>query len=229
MSGCLVTPQFAKRDDLYRCLPFEKFNWLEHGFSTRNALLPASITTLKQIHSANVLNVRGLQDRVAEGDALVSNELSNRVGVRTADCVPILLADPATHAVAAIHAGWRGTAATIAQRTVDELAAHFGTKPGNVHAAIGPAIRVCCYEVGEEVALQFRHLFPEWEYRLVDEDRWRLDLIEANRRILAAAGVPADQIYDSGLCTCCGAAEFHSFRRDATDPGRMVSFIGRNG
>jgi polyphenol oxidase len=227
MPACLAAPQFLKRGDWYRCLPFEEFNWLEHAFSTRNASLPTSITTLKQIHSANVLNVRGLQDRAAEGDALVSNELRNRIGVRTADCVPILLADPATHAVAAIHAGWRGTAASIARRTVNELAAQFGTKAGNVHAAIGPAIRVCCYEVGEEVALQFRPLFPEWDCWAVD-DHWRLDLIEANRRILEASGVPGDQIYDSGLCTHCCAAEFHSFRRDPADGGRMVSFIVRN-
>jgi polyphenol oxidase len=228
MPACLATPQFAKRGELYRCLSFEEFRWLEHGFSTRKMSLPASITTLRQIHSANVLNVRGLDDRAAEGDALVSNELRKRIGVRTADCVPILMADPATHAVAAIHAGWRGTAAAIARRTLDELAAEFGTKPDDVHAAIGPAIRVCCYEVGAEVALQFRHLFPEWQYWAVDEDRWRLDLIEANRRILAAAGVPSDQIHDCGLCTRCCAPEFHSFRRDPTDPGRMVSFIGRN-
>jgi polyphenol oxidase len=81
--------------------------------------------------------------------------------------------------------------------------------------------------VGEEVALQFRPLFPEWDCWAVD-DHWRLDLIEANRRILEASGVPGDQIYDSGLCTHCCAAEFHSFRRDPADGGRMVSFIVRN-
>jgi len=75
--------------------------------------------------------------------------------------------------------------------------------------------------------LQFRHLFPEWDCRAVD-DSWRLDLIEANRRVLEASGVPGDQIYESGLCTHCCAAEFHSFRRDPADGGRMVSFIARN-
>jgi len=228
MPACPASSQFTKRSALYRCIPFGNFDWLEHGFSTRSASPTGSIVTLKQVHSAAVRNATRLRDRAAEGDALISNERGTWVGVRTADCVPILLADPATHAVAAIHAGWRGTAAAIAQRTVEQLAAEFGSKPGNLHAAIGPAIRVCCYEVGEEVAARFRQLFPEGLQSTGNKGRTLLDLIDANRRILIRAGVFGEQIYDSGLCTCCCAEEFHSFRRDPNDTGRMVSFIGRS-
>jgi len=146
--------------------------------------------------------------------------------VRTADCVPILLADPTLRTVAAIHAGWRGTAAEIVRHAVEGLRTEFGTNVNHLHAAIGPSIRACCYEVGTEVAEQFRRIFPEWPVH-VEEARTMLDLVEANRRILVGSGVPQSQIYDSGLCTVCCPAEFHSFRRDPRDRGRMVAFIRR--
>jgi YfiH family protein len=241
MPSCHAAPHFARRGDFYRCVPFEAFGWLTHGFSTRDARLPDGITTLRQVHSTSVRNAVGLADRAAEGDALISNGVGTFVGVRTADCVPILLADPETRAVAAIHAGWRGSSAEIARHTVECLYKEFGTEPAHVHAAFGPSIRVCCYEVGREVAEQFRGIFPQFAFNdgsVPEPGRHRekavfqrssimLDLVEANRRILIATGVPENQIYDSGLCTACCPALFHSYRRDPRDPGRMVAFIGR--
>jgi hypothetical protein len=227
MPSCHAAPQFARRGNVYRCIAFEEFEWLSHGFSTRDAQLPGGIITLKQVHSAHVRNAAGIADRAVEGDALISNEGGTLVGVRTADCVPILLADPETRAVAAVHAGWRGTAAALVRSTVEHLHKEFGSDPIHLRAAIGPSIRVCCYEVGPEVAENFRPVFPEWNIGNGRRGRTMLDLVEANTRILLEAGIPCEQIYDSGLCTFCCPAEFHSYRRDPCDTGRMVAFVGR--
>lgn len=126
MSGEAVDSQHFQKDNsgIYRCIPFECFDWLEHGFSTRHAsafLASHPVTTLRQIHSAEVWNAHALLDRCHEGDALITNEPAKRIGVRTADCVPILMADPNTRAVAAVHAGWRGTVAKLAMRTIERL------------------------------------------------------------------------------------------------------------
>lgn len=212
------------RGGIYRCVPFEQFKWLDHGFSTRGSTgLPAPITTLKQIHSGLVRDARDLGDRCAEGDALVSNGAGKSIGIRTADCVPILLVDARLRAVAAIHAGWRGTSANIVGRTVERLIELFRTNPDDVYAAIGPAIGACCYQVAHDVAVQFTNVLPG----LVGDGEGRvlLDLPEVNRRLLLAAGVPGAQIYGSGLCTFCNFDDFFSYRRDRAEPGRMISFV----
>jgi polyphenol oxidase len=220
-----VKPAFVKGgDEIYRFVLFESLGWIAHGFGTRRSggfIEP--VTTLRQIHSADVLNAAGLEDRACEGDALVSNQPGRRIGVRTADCVPILLADSETRSVAAIHAGWRGTVARIVRLTLERMKRDFGTRPESVLAAIGPSIGVCCYEVGPEVKAQFADLSSN----LSEKGRLTIDLVEANRRILIAAGVPATQIYSANLCTRCHTEEFFSYRRDPQDPGRMVSFITR--
>jgi YfiH family protein len=127
--------------------------------------------------------------------------------------VPILLVDERRRAVAAVHAGWRGTAARIAPGVVSAMAERFGTDPGDLHAAIGPGIGKCCYEVGPEVTAHFG-----------EQRRAHIDLGEANRRQLLAAGVRADRIHASNLCTRC-IDQFHSFRRDGAT-GRQYTFAG---
>ena len=124
------------------------FSWLRHGFGLRDSVLPPLLTTAKQIHSAKVLDACGRKgDQIGEGDAIVSSEPGVAIGIRTADCVPILVADRETRIVACIHAGWRGTAANIVGATVEVLRSR-GSKPENLHVAIGPSIGSCCYEVG---------------------------------------------------------------------------------
>lgn len=215
-------------DGIYRCDAFQKFLWQEHGFGTRNAH-PSPDVLLRQIHSDVVVNANHLrpteEPELPEGDALISDLKGQSIGVRTADCVPILLLDSKCRAIAAIHAGWRGAAAELTKRTVSALVDAFGTDPGNLYAAIGPCIRSCCYEVGEEVAKRFSAQFPEWG----DEEklRWKLDLPEANRRQLLASGVKEDRIFDCCLCTTCLPEQFYSYRREPQNPGRMISFIGR--
>jgi YfiH family protein len=188
--------------------------WLEHGFGTRQSVSETvTSAAIRQIHSNLVLSVD--QPGVAgDADALVTRKRGLALSVRTADCYPILIADPVTRSIAAIHAGWRGTAERIVQRTIVHMHLAFGTDAADLHAAIGPGIGVCCYEVGAEVALRFGA-----------EGRARIDLAEANRRQLVESGVPAAQIHSIGRCTRCEPELFHSYRRDGGQAGRMTSFI----
>lgn len=194
----------------------EQLPWLRHGFGTRSSPLNQDgMASLKQIHSAVVLVADRLEGCVGEGDALLTAEAGCTISVRTADCFPILLVDRAQRVVAAVHAGWRGTAAGIAAEAVHQMQFTFGTRPEDVLAAIGPGIGACCYEVGEDVARQF------------DRGRTgRLDLASHNIRQLESAGVPAGQIDYQATCTFCNAAQFYSWRRDKDMSARMISYVG---
>ena len=203
---------------VYRASQLDELPWLVHGFGTRHADIPGlfgNLASLKQIHSADCVAAGGRAGELGRGDALLEDTPGSVVAVKTADCIPILLADERRRAVAAVHAGWRGTVARIAQRALEAMRERFGTEPGDVRAAIGPGIGKCCYEVGPDVAEQFG-----------ERGRARIDLAAANRDQLQAAGVPGDHIYVAALCTMCNAAEFHSFRRDKESAGRLYSFIG---
>ncbi|MFL6354251.1 MAG: peptidoglycan editing factor PgeF [Bryobacteraceae bacterium] len=210
-------------DGIYRCDALQEFVWQTHGFGTRQANPQADIT-LRQIHSDRVLNAHAVRDREAEGDALVTDEIGKSIGVRTADCVAILVLDCRNRALAAVHAGWRGTASKLVERTVQTMRHDFGSAPGDMYAAIGPCIRGCCYEVGPEVEVQFTPLFPEWK---PITGKRKVDLAEANRRQMQAAGVKADRIFDSGMCTTCQSSQFFSYRREPENSGRMVASIAR--
>jgi YfiH family protein len=194
-----------------------QLKWLDHGFGTRADSVPQEkMASLKQIHSGIVL--LGEQIGCAgEGDALVTALAGVPVSVRTADCYPILLADDRNHAVAAVHAGWRGTASHIAIRTLQEMRRLYGSEASDIHAAIGPGIGECCYEVGADVARQFGL-----------EQAGRIDLAAINRRQLLDAGVAEHHIDVLGGCTKCDARLFHSYRRDQLAAGRMVSYIARS-
>lgn len=160
-----------------------------------------------------------------EGDALVSRRSGQFIAVKSADCIPLLLADPETRTVSAVHGGWRGTQAQIALRVVSELA-RTGVNPARLVAAAGPCIRACCFEVGPEVAVLFREQFPERDDL---HERTQIDLLEATRRQLLRAGLSEDRISLDGPCTVCGGQEFHSWRRDRKTGARMFSAIGLRG
>jgi len=170
---------------------------------------------VKQIHSTTCILATGRSGVLGEGDALLEDRAGCVVAIKTADCIPVLLVDEARRAVAAVHAGWRGSAAGIVAEALAEMGLRFSTRPGDVHAAIGPGIGKCCYEVGPEVAARFGV-----------QGRAHIDLAEENRRQLERAGVTAPRIYASKLCTMCRGGEFDSFRRDGEAAGRMYSFVG---
>jgi YfiH family protein len=205
---------YKDSQNIYRARLLEQFPWLEHGFGTRHASPPIA-ATLHQIHSDICVAARGRTGLLGDGDALLENTPGRLIAVKTADCIPILLVDEEHRAVAAVHAGWRGTVRGIVRHTLRGMQEEFGARPGRVQVAIGPGIGKCCYEVGAEVAAQFGEAGP-----------CHIDLVEANRRQLMEAGIPESFIYAANLCTKCHADDFHSYRRDKEQAGRMLSFIG---
>jgi YfiH family protein len=165
-----------------------------------------------------------LPDRVAavEADALAAIVAGATVGIFTADCVPILLAD-GDGRVAAVHAGWRGTVKGVAQAAVEALVS-VGAQRERIAAALGPSICAHCFEVGEEVAAEFDRIAPSSVLRPPDA-KPHVDLWEANRALLAAAGLTAENIDSLPPCTMCDRERFFSFRRDGANIGQHLSFI----
>lgn len=184
---------------------------IEHGFGTRHSgLTQDAMASLKQIHSGLVLVAERERGCIGEGDALIATVPGVTVSIRTADCLPILLADVRTGRVAAVHAGWRGTVARVVLNAIEGM----GSRSGDLYAAIGPGIGKCCYEVGIEVAQQ-----------LGEAQGGKVDLAEHNRAQLESAGV--QHIEMLGLCTFCNADQFWSYRREGEQAGRMISYIRR--
>jgi polyphenol oxidase len=157
------------------------------------------------------------------GDAILSEEPGVTVAIRTADCLPILIVDPRTRAVAAVHAGWRGVVAEIAPKATERMRLEFGSRPEDLEVAIGPGIGACCFEVGPEVAILFQGYFPE---RHDLNGRSKVDLVETVVRQLGRNGVTSSQIDALMLCSCCNPKLFESYRRDRGEAGRMVAAVG---
>ncbi len=226
-------------------------NVIENRRRFQSALGAADLTlaTLKQFHSDVVHVFDTPPSESCPGDASLTRKLGLLLGVQTADCVPILLVDPATRAVAAVHAGWRGTLQRIVSKTIGRMQMEFGTKPAKLLAALGPAIGGCCYEVGTEVASAFQAQFPsasEWfdELRTGDEPnplQWLnmkppghqpppkgvlLDLRKANRAQLLEAGLRDKNIFISDLCTACRCDLLFSYRKEGALSGRLLSVAG---
>ena len=208
-----------------------------------------TLVPLKQFHSAVIRYVQTSPAEACKGDASLTDVPGLLLGVQTADCVPILLVDPKKRVVAAVHAGWRGSLAHIAEKTVGQMRMRFGSRPSDILAALGPAIGGCCYEVGTELVTKFTSQFAdaeEWfdELRTGDEPnplQWlnmmppghqpppknvRLDLRKANRAQLLAAGLSDKNIFVSDLCTACHTDLFFSYRKEADRSGRLLSVIG---
>lgn len=184
------------------------------------------ILKLKQVHSGVVADMEDTSaaGEAVEADAAITALRGAMLGVQTADCVPILIADRDARAVSAIHAGWRGTAARIAETAVKQLIARFDLNPESLIAVIGPHIGACCYEVGEEVAEQIKD--PAAIVRPTGFPKPHLDLSAANRAQLMLAGIPEQQIDICTLCTKCREDLFHSYRRDGKAMGHLLSIIG---
>jgi YfiH family protein len=225
-----------------------------HLFTTRQLTLASSseygqlaralgvdhVVTLRQVHGAAVVVIRdGVLPPAAapEADVLVSNDAHVAITVRAADCVPILMADRATGAVAAVHAGWRGTAVRAAVAALEALGREFGTQPRDVVAAIGPSIGSCCYRVGSELVDAFaaagheRYLIDRWfstpppPRGSREHTQLRLDVAGANGDQLILAGVPPEQIHDVGLCTAMHLDVLTSFRAEKENAGRIAGVI----
>lgn len=242
---------FTTRDLVLRG-PGEEDGWAHLAAATR--VQPERLVRLEQVHGTGVVVVtRGAvqpdagwtlsDDGRPRADAVMTDDPGFAVAVQVADCVPLLLADPVTGAVAAVHAGWRGTAAGIAGVAVAAMRAHFSARPADLLAAIGPSIGPCCYQVGADVLEVFRAAgFPaetlrQWfrpdqsgrEPATSRDSRHRLDVPRATIDQLKAAGVAAANIDACGLCTACHPLLFPSYRRDGAGTGRIAGAIRPGG
>ena len=235
-----------------RCRPLE--NVVAHLFTTRELRLSAAddwrragdllgvteVLRLNQVHGREVVTSRRGSPRAAaaqNADVLVSDDPDVAIAARAADCVPLLLADSRIGVVAAVHAGWRGTAAGAAPAAAEALAREFGAKPEDLVAAIGPCIGACCYEVGTELVDAFaaaghpRHLIDRWflapppQRGTRERSKLRLDVGGANRDQLILAGVPEESIYACGLCTAMHLDVLTSYRVEKEEAGRIAGII----
>ena len=215
------------------------------------AAVEAPLVRVHQVHGAEVLvhragDRREIAPDQTRADVIVTNDPSRAIAIQTADCVPILVVDRRTGAVAAAHAGWRGLAASVPRVAVDALAREMGSRPEELIASAGPSIGACCYEVGEDVRAKFVEagwktaMTQRWFFeapqptsgnpsmprvRGVEPGRWYFDSAAAARDQLESAGVPRDQIFVAGLCTASHAGVFCSYRRDGAPAGRMAAAI----
>ena len=213
---------------------------------------PWPLIAPKQIHSDIIHVIRSTGPEQLAGDGLITNLPQIALGIRTADCLPVLLVDKRNRAVGAFHAGWRGTAQRIVEKGVGAMRREYGSRPEDIYAVIGPGIQKCCYEVGDELLAQFESQFPyagELFHTVQDSDPVRkkypllflnqrppghgdlciklhLDLREANRRQLLDAGVPEKQITAMKDCTSCNTTQFFSHRAEKGRTGRMMAVIG---
>lgn len=164
-----------------------------------------------------------LEDAIEDCDALITNIPGIVLNILTADCVPILLYDKEKDVVAAIHAGWKGTEAHIALKTVQKMQAVYGCNTEDIIAGIAPSIGPCCYEVGKDVA---EHFFNIPDSFTAVGDKYMLDLPYINKQQLIQAGLVEEQIQMSELCTSCDVTQFFSYRKEKGCSGRFMSMIG---
>jgi purine-nucleoside/S-methyl-5'-thioadenosine phosphorylase / adenosine deaminase len=210
------------------------------------------LAQVRQVHSAITHRVDSVSKHPPGGDGMITNVSGILLAVKTADCVPVLVADVKQHAVAAFHAGWRGTVARIVEKGVGEMRRQFGSAPRDLHAAIGPCIRKCCYSVGADVRTEFESQFAyanelfgdvfdsnaiHVKYPLLFLNQRapghgdlgpqiHLDLVAANRHQLEDAGLRPDHISIVDGCTACDTKRFFSHRAEFGNTGRMMSVIG---
>jgi YfiH family protein len=191
----------------------------------------AQLVTVNQVHGTDLLVIDSPNPDYAhflklECDGIITNQPGIMIGVCVADCVPLLLLDPVKRVIAALHAGWKGTAGNIAGKGVAAMAQMFGCQPGDILASLGPAIGPCCYEVDRVVMDAFTKGGVAWELSATETggDKWGLDLAAANRRQLLDAGIRENHLEKAEQCVSCSQELFFSYRRDNGDTGRQMGF-----
>ena len=213
------------------------------------------LATVRQVHSDVIHCVGAPPEERPVGDGLVTDTPGLAIAVLVADCLPVIVVDPKKRAVGVFHAGWRGTVKRIVEKGVGRMHMHFGSRPGDLRAAIGPGVHNCCYKVGEEVRENFQSQFAYADalfHEIKESDPVRekypllfmtmrppghsplpvnifLDLVEANRRQLLDCGLKRKNIWASELCTSCNTGLLFSHRAESGDTGRMMGIVAVRG
>ena len=220
---------------------FEQFPDIVHAFSTRLGGVSQGIYS-----SMNLSFTRGDEDaavhenyrRLAEAvgfsaediDGMVTNVPGLVLATFYADCVPLYFVDPVHRAIGLSHSGWRGTAAKIGKVTVEKMNEEYGTDPKDIYSAIGPSICQKCYEVSEDVILEFQKSFEKkyWDslFYIKENGKYQLNLWEANRLIMLEAGIKEEHISMPGICTCCNPEFLFSHRASHGKRGNLGAFLG---
>jgi YfiH family protein len=194
------------------------------GFIEERFGIAASLTTCNQVHGTAVGNVdAGAPWRECDScDALYSHTPRTALGIKVADCLPVTMIDPVHSVIANIHSGWRGAAQAITAKTIDTIERETPFDAKTSRAWLGPSIRACCFEVGEEVAVQFDEHFVDRNH-----DKPHVDLPSFTKAVLLERGFAADTIIDTELCTRCEGSIFHSYRRDRKGGGRNLALVAQ--
>ena len=194
------------------------------GFIEERFGIACSLTTCTQVHGASVTKGRneGRWSECDSCDALYTTEAKSALGIKVADCLPVTMIDPVHSVIANIHSGWRGAVAGVTAATIDAVTRETAFDPASAHAYLGPSIRVCCFEVGNEVAVQF-------DERYVDRSHAKphLDIAAFTKDVLRERGFADDSIIDTELCTRCDGSIFHSYRRDGKGGGRNLAIVAQ--
>jgi YfiH family protein len=188
--------------------------------------------TLNQVHGDDIFVIKSYgeylpTDKALDYDAIVTTRQNLAICIKTADCVPVFIVDRAKKIIAAVHAGWKGTALEITAKVINLLYDRYDSSPHDILAAIGPSIGLCCFELDEESADTFRNQKNHEEFLLAGNKpgKWIVDLPEANRRQMINCGIPEDNIDLSHLCTSCRQDLFFSYRGSGGITGRQLNFI----
>jgi YfiH family protein len=185
--------------------------------------IDATLATCTQVHGKNVVRARAAGE-CHSCDGLWSSDRGTALAIKVADCLPVTIADMPRGVIANVHSGWRGAVQRITAEAIDAI----GGVSSTAQAWLGPSIRVCCFEVGEEVVDHFRESYAEAE-KFVDRGgaKPHIDLLQLTAALLAERGIAPVNIHDSGLCTRCDGSIFHSYRRDAGRSGRNLAIAAR--
>ena len=191
--------------------------------------------TVNQSHGDKILVIDNQTEKIKDffdkakklkKDALITDKLFLPIGILTADCASIILFDKKKKVIAIAHAGWRGTVLRIGQKVFAEMKRHYGTAPENCLVSIGPSIKKCCYEVGEEVVESLRSNFSVWkDFVMKKGNKWNFSIDELNVFQMMEIGIPPRNISKSNLCTSCSKDLFFSYRAEKGITGRSLSFI----
>ena len=237
MNGVSAFPRDALNLAYFKGDEKENVSENRHRFLQAAGARGAQVVTARQTHSTDrcaidlIEQARGPQPHC---DAMTTKLEGVLLGIQTADCLPVLIADEKSGAMAAIHAGWRGTAGRITERAIADLMQSYGVNPRNCIAALGPAACADCYEVGQDVIKRYKQEFGYWKRLLVnfkEGSKAHLDIRAANRQQLAFCGIAEERIHIADYCTMHQNDLFFSYRREAngqpSNVGRLLSVIGK--